>query len=94
MNSFLETNIVTRFGVPESLVFDNASYLFSNELTVYALEKGIKIKFSVNYYPQGNGLAESTNKNLIKIIKRTVANHHKNWHNALFNALLGRQDHT
>jgi hypothetical protein len=32
-------------------------------------------------------LAESTNKNLIKIIKRTVVENHKNWHNALLNAL-------
>jgi hypothetical protein len=53
----------------------------------FALEKGIKLKYSASYYPQGNGLAESTNKNLIKIIKRTVAENHKNWHNALLNAL-------
>jgi hypothetical protein len=32
-------------------------------------------------------LAESTNKNLIKIMKRTVSKNHKNWHNALFNAI-------
>jgi hypothetical protein len=36
---------------------------------------------------QGNDQAKSTNKNLIKIIKRTVSENHKNWHNALFNAL-------
>ena len=46
--SFLETSVVTHFGVHESLVFNNASYFSSNELTVYALEKGIKIKFSAN----------------------------------------------
>jgi hypothetical protein len=45
------------------------------------------LKYSANYYPQGNGLAESTNKNLIKIIKRTVVENHKNWHNALLNAI-------
>jgi hypothetical protein len=55
-------------------------------MNVFSLEKGIKLKYSSSYYPQGNGLAESTNKNLIKIIKRTVYENHKNWHNALFNA--------
>jgi hypothetical protein len=45
------------------------------------------MKYSASYYPQGNGLAESTNKNLIKIIKRTVVENHKNWHNALLNTL-------
>src|SRR5690606_606899 len=37
--------------------------------------------------PQGNGLAESTNKNLIKIIKRTIEENHKNWHKSLVFAL-------
>jgi hypothetical protein len=85
--SFLNSNIITRFGISECLVFDNASYFSSLEMSDFALEKGIKLKYSVSYYPQGNALAESTNKNLIKIIKRTVFENHKNWHNALFNAI-------
>jgi len=56
-------------------------------MNVFALEKGIKLKYSASYYPQGNGLAELTNKNWIKIIKRTVSENHKNWHNALYKAL-------
>jgi transposase InsO family protein len=56
-------------------------------MSAFDLEKGIKLKYSASYYPQGNGLVESTNKNLIKTIKRTISKNHKNWHNALFNAL-------
>jgi hypothetical protein len=85
--SFLNSHIITRFRIPECLVFDNASYFSSLDMNVFSLEKGIKLKYSASYYPQGNGLAESTNKNLIKIIKRTVSENHKNWHNALYNAL-------
>jgi hypothetical protein len=44
------------------------------------LKKGIKIKYSANYYPQGNGLVESTNKNLLKIIKKTIFNNQRDWH--------------
>jgi hypothetical protein len=51
------------------------------------LEKGITIKYSANYYPQGNGLAESTNKNLIQILKKIVHEHQINWHKQLYNAL-------
>jgi transposase InsO family protein len=83
----LNSNIITRFGIPECLVFDNASYFSSLEMSNFSLEKGIKLKYSANYYPQGNGLAESTNKNLIKIIKRTFFENHKNWHNALLKAI-------
>ena len=68
---FLQDHIMTRFGVPISLVFDNASYFSSIKLTTFANEKGIKLHYSVNCYPQGNGLAESTNKNLIRILKKT-----------------------
>jgi hypothetical protein len=85
--SFLNSHIITRFSIPECLVFYNTYYFSSLDMNVFSLEKGIKLKYSANYYPQGNGLAESTNKNLINIIKRTVFENHKNWHNALFNAL-------
>jgi hypothetical protein len=56
-------------------------------MNVFPLEEGNKLKYSTSYYPPGNGLEELTNKNLIKIIKRTVSKNHKNWHNALYNAL-------
>jgi transposase InsO family protein len=85
--SFLKSHIITRFGIPKCLVFDNASYFSSLDMNVFALERGIKLKYSSSYYPQGNGLAESTNKKLIKIIKRTISENHKNWDNALYNSL-------
>ena len=69
---FLQDHIITRFGVPMSLVFDNVTYFFSIRLTAFAHEKGINLHYSANYYLQGNGLAESTNKNLIRILKKTV----------------------
>ena len=50
-------------------------------------KKGIKIRYSTNYYPQGNVLVESTNKNLLKILKRSIAEHHRNWHTVLYQAL-------
>jgi len=39
------------------------------------------------YYPQGNGLAESSNKSLINIIKKVLEENKKNWHKKLTNAL-------
>ena len=48
----------------------------------FSLKRGFKLKYSANYYPQGNGLAKSTNKNVIRIIKRTIDKNHRNWHKA------------
>eukprot|EP00253_Pinus_taeda_P015606 PITA_15606 len=83
---FLETPMNT-FGVPTAVVFDNASYFSGNSMIDFAVKRGFKLKYSANYYPQGNGLAESTNKNLIKIIKRTIEQNHRNWHKTLVFAL-------
>jgi hypothetical protein len=85
--SFLISNIITRFNVPKCLVFDNDYYFSSIDMSVFSLEKGIKLKYSSNYYPQGNVLVESTNKNLIKIIKRTISENQKSWHNMIFYSL-------
>ena len=87
ITEFIDQFIITRFGLPTALMFDNASYFSGNAMTEFALKRGFKLNYSANYYPQGNGLAESTNKNLIRIIKRTVDQNQKNWHKALVNAL-------
>ena len=83
MISFLTDNIIVGFGVPESIVCDNAKYFSSSKLTEFALQHGIKFKYSANYYPQGNGLAMSTNEDLLNIIKNIVAQNQHCWHSKL-----------
>jgi hypothetical protein len=56
-------------------------------LTEFALDKGIIIRYSANYYPEGNGVEKSTSKNLVRILKKTVVDNQRNWHNLLHNAL-------
>ena len=66
ITNFIDQYIITRFGHPSALMFDNASYFFGNTMVEFALKIGFKLKYSANYYPQGNGLAESTTKTLSK----------------------------
>jgi len=73
--------------MPSSLVFDNVTYFSSLNLAQFDLEKGITLKYATNYYSQGNGLVESTNKNLICILKRIVVEQQRNWNNVLPNAI-------
>ena len=54
---FIDQFIITRFGLPNALMFDNASYFSGNSMTEFFLKIGFKLKYSANYYPQGNGLA-------------------------------------
>ena len=76
-------DIVTRFGVPESIISDNALAFVGFKITDWAVKHGIYLSTSSNYYPQGNGLAESTNKNLIRIFKRTMEENQRVWHSRL-----------
>ena len=85
--NLLQENIMTGFGVLISLVFDNESYFSSIKIIEFASEKGIKLHYSSNYYPQGNGLVESTNKNLIKLLKKTFIENQRSWNTTLPNAL-------
>jgi hypothetical protein len=73
--------------MPFVLVFDNAAYFSSTLLTYFYLDKGIIIRYFPNYYPQENRVAESTNKNLVKILKKIVADNQRNWNISLHNAL-------
>ena len=75
---FIDQYIITRFGLPTALMFDNASYFLGTSMMEFEIKRGFKLMYSANYYPQGNGLAESTNKKLIRIIKRTIDQNQRN----------------
>jgi len=55
---FIDQFIITRFGLPMALMFDNASYFSGNTMIEFSLKRGFKLKYSANYYPQANGLVE------------------------------------
>jgi len=64
--------IATRFGAPLTIIIDNAKSFVGAQICAWAVDHNIYLSTSSNYYPQGNGLAESSKKNLIRIIKRTI----------------------
>eukprot|EP00253_Pinus_taeda_P028990 PITA_28990 len=84
---FLETNILSRFGCPKKIITDNAAAFKSKKMINFCHKYHITLGHSTAYYPQGNGLAESSNKSLINIIKKVLEENKKNWHKKLVNAL-------
>jgi hypothetical protein len=84
---FLKDNILSRFGVPEKFNSNNGSIFIGSRFTEFCGEYGIVMGQSSNYYPQGNGIAKSTNKTLIQILKKTIDQNQKNWHFKLMYAL-------
>jgi hypothetical protein len=79
---FLE-DIMARFGCPDRIVTDNAASFKAEPLIQFCEQFGITLIHSTPYYPQGNGLAESSNKSIIKIIKKLLEDNKKAWDSKL-----------
>lgn len=66
---FIKENTLVRFGAPIKLVMDSATYFSSMEITNFFFKHGIAVNHSSDYFPQGNGQAKSSNKNLMNIVE-------------------------
>eukprot|EP00253_Pinus_taeda_P011732 PITA_11732 len=84
---FLENNILSRFGCPNKLITYNAITFKSKKMIDFCSKCKITVGHSTSYYPQGNRLAESSNKSLVNIIKKLLETNKKSWHKKLVNAL-------
>jgi transposase InsO family protein len=84
---FLEERIITHFRVPAKITTDNAKAFDSTELSTFFFYYGIVLSHSSNYYPQGNGLAKSSNNNLMTIFKKIVGDNKKSWDSKIKYAL-------
>ena len=67
---FVWRNIVTRFGVPQTLISDNGLQFDSKAIRRYCCELGITNRYSTPTYPQGNGQVEASNKVIVNGLKK------------------------
>ncbi|KAI5339013.1 hypothetical protein L3X38_018285 [Prunus dulcis] len=72
--TFIEEQIIQRFGIPESITTDRGSSFISRDMLDMAEAFKFKLLQSTPYYAQANGQAESSNKNFQK---------RSNWHDSL-----------
>ena len=85
--NFLENNILARFGCPKRIVTDNAAAFKSRKMIHFCHKYHISLNHSTPYYPQGNGLAESSKKIMVRIIKKLLEDNKRDWHTKLKYAL-------
>ncbi|XP_027168141.1 uncharacterized protein LOC113768099 [Coffea eugenioides] len=79
MTDFLKKHIICCFGVPETLITDNAKNLNNDMVDGLCEQFKIKHQNSTIYRPQMNGDVEAANKNLKKIIRK-MTERHRDWH--------------
>ena len=69
---FIQRNILSRFGAPITIISDEGSHfankVFAKLMNIY----GIRHVLGLAYHPQSNGQAEISNKEIKKIMEKTV----------------------
>ena len=88
---FLLNHILSRFGCPKRLITNNAQTFSSSRLVKFCNDYNIILSHSTAYYPQGNGLAESSNKSLIRTIKKLLQENKRAWNAKLVFTLWAKR---
>ena len=87
VKKFVWKNIVTRFGVPDSLISDNGLQFDSRAFREFCSDLDIKNRYSTPAYPQGNGQAEAVNKVIVNGLKERLDGAKGKWAKELPNVL-------
>ena len=76
---FIQRNILSIFGTPRTIISDEGSH-FANKVFAKLMSRyGIKHMMGLSYHPQSNGQAEISNREIKKILEKTVNINRKDW---------------
>ena len=87
VKKFVWKNIVTRFGVPNTLISNNGLQFDSRAFRDFYCDLGIMNRYSTPAYPQSNGQVEAVNKAILSGLKRRLDGAKCNWAEELPNVL-------
>jgi len=75
---FLFNHIITRFGVPQTIVTDHGSHFCDHMMVELTSKLGLRHENSTPYYPQADGQVEAINKFLVTMLRRMIGVHKTN----------------
>jgi transposase InsO family protein len=73
---FITKHIIHRFGIPQILMTNQGTSFVSGQVREFIESYKIKLLNSSPYYAQ----AKSSNKTLIKLIKKEIEDNPRGWH--------------
>nr|XP_009793582.1 PREDICTED: uncharacterized protein LOC104240437 [Nicotiana sylvestris] len=79
---FMHSNIICRFGIPKTIIMDNAANLNSHLIREVSEQFKITHWNSTPYRPKANGVVEAANKNVKKILRKMIQSS-RQWHEKL-----------
>lgn len=84
---FIQKNIFSRFGTPRAIISDGGSHFCNKHLDALLKKYGVNHRVATPYHPQTSGQVELSNRELKKILERTVSHSRKDWAVKLDDAL-------
>ena len=72
VTNFIWKSIICRFGIPHSIVTDNAKQFENASLADICEQLGISKTFAAPYHPQSNGQVEAVNKTIKENLKKKL----------------------
>ena len=84
---FIQRNILSRFGASKTIISDEGSHFANNFFSKLMRRYGIRHVMGLAYHPQSNRQAESSNREIKKILEKTVNTSKKDWYVKLDDAL-------
>jgi hypothetical protein len=88
---FITEHIIHRISIPQTLTIDQGTSFISGQVREFIESYKIKLLNSSPYYAQTNGQDESSNKTLIKLIKKKIEDNLRRWHEVLSEALCAHR---
>lgn len=84
---FLKKNIFLRFGVPRDLISDRGFHFYNRQLENVLSKYGVRHKIATPYHPPTSGQVEVSNRELKRILEKTINTSRKDWSRTLDDAL-------
>jgi len=79
--------LFSRFGAPRTIISDRGAHFCNSQFAKILKRYGVSHYTSTAYHPQTSGQAEVSNRELKRILEKTVAHHRKDWADHLEDSL-------
>ncbi|KAM1331871.1 hypothetical protein ACFX2H_043977 [Malus domestica] len=84
---FLQNTIFPRFGVPRAIISDEGTHFLNRTMATLCAKYHIHHRIATPYHPQTSGQVEVSNRELKRILEKTVSSSRKDWSLKLTDAL-------
>ncbi|KAM1757942.1 hypothetical protein TB2_006946 [Malus domestica] len=84
---FLQNSIFPRFGIPRAIINDEGTHFLNRTMDALCAKYHIHHRIATPYHPQTSGQVEVSNRELKRILEKTVSSSRKDWSLKLTDAL-------